>query len=156
MTYITRWNPRSPRRILQEFDRLFDDMLTLREQAGEVSSSWDMAVDVAEQDDMYLVKASVPGINPDDIEVTVTDSVLTIKGETVAEQEVNEGAYHLRERRHGQFSRSITLPAQVNTDAIEATCQNGVLTLHIPKSEAVKPKRIVVKTDEKVIEAQLE
>lgn len=154
MTYLTRWNSRSPRRVLAEFDRLFDDMLTMREQVADSPPAWNMAIDVAETEAAYVVEASVPGINPDDIEITLADNTLTITGETNVTNEHEEEKFYLRERRVGRFSRSITLPLQINADAIEANCENGVLTLTVPKAEAVKPQRIIIKSNQKVIEGE--
>ena len=154
MTYLTRWNARSPRRVLAEFDRLFDEMLSMREQVADMPAAWNMAVDVAETEDAYLVEASVPGIDPDNIEITFAENTLSINGETSVETEHDEEKFFLRERRVGKFARSITLPTQINADAIEAACENGVLTLTIPKAEAVKPQRIMIKNKQNVIEGE--
>jgi HSP20 family protein len=80
------------------------------------------------------------------VEITLADNVLTIKGETKQESDTTEKNYHVRERHYGSFMRSVTLPIAVNADKIEATHENGVLTLHLPKTEAAQPKRISVKT----------
>jgi HSP20 family protein len=124
-------------------DESFSDMPTMWQRGNGQSNS--LALDVAEQDDKFVVKASVPGINPEDIEVTFSDGVLTIKGETKADHEVKEENYHLRERRYGSFMRRITLPTNVDAEKIDATNENGVLTLTLPKAEEVKPRRIEVK-----------
>ena len=107
--------------------------------------------DVAAPIDMYqtdtdvVVKAALPGIKPEEIDITITGDTLTIKGETKAEEEVKQESYFCREHRYGAFSRSVSLPAGVKTDKTEADIDNGVLTLTIPKSEQVKPKQIKVK-----------
>jgi len=106
---------------------------------------WALALDVAETEDKFIVKASLPGINPDDLDITFTDNVLTIKGEIKEEQDIEEGKYHLRERRYGMFQRSIALPVPVDSNKIEAVYKDGVLTLSIPKVEEIKPKKISVK-----------
>jgi HSP20 family protein len=132
----------------QMMDRIFDeDMLRLtggwdRGGGGEVAS---LALDVAEKDDAYVVKASLPGVNPDDVDITLADNVLTIRGETKQDQEIKQENYHLRERRFGTFMRSVTLPNAVDADKIEAVNENGVLTLILPKAESVKPRKIEVK-----------
>jgi HSP20 family protein len=123
-------------------DRLFDSAFvgpsfTWQPEAG-------LALDVTETTDDYLVKASVPGVNPDDIEVTYNNNVLTIKGETKVEKDVEEKQYLLHERRYGSFSRSFSLPSNIKADAIQASYENGVLTLRLPKAEEAKPKRIPV------------
>jgi HSP20 family protein len=112
-------------------------------------------LDVAETEEEYLVKASVPGINPDDLDITFTDKILTIKGEYKEEEEKEDVHYHLRERRFGSFSRRLRLPNTIKSDAIEAKYEDGVLVLHLPKTEEVKPKRITVQNGETpVLEGQ--
>lgn len=154
MTELIRWNPWERRSLINEVDRLFDDMLTRMERPFDGARAWGLAVDVAEQDEGFIVKASIPGVAPEDVEITLSDNVLTIKGEVKEESQIDQEHYHLRERRYGQFMRAITLPAQVDADKIEATSENGVLTLNLPKAEAIKPKRIAVKTAANVIEGQ--
>ncbi len=122
-------------------DRTMDD--SLQEWAG--SFNWAVPLDVIEKEDKFLVKASMAGIKPEDLEITYNENTLTIKGEIKEENETEkEGHYHLRERRYGSFSRSITLPT-VDPDKIEAETVDGVLVLHLPKREEVKPKRIEIK-----------
>jgi HSP20 family protein len=95
---------------------------------------------------MFTVKASLPGIKPEDLNVTLEDNVLTVQGEIKEDETIEEETYHLRERRYGSFSRSLRFPVPVNAGQIEAAYENGVLTLSIPKAEEVKPKRIEIKT----------
>jgi len=141
---LTRWDPFREMFTLQKsMDRLFDRALR-DESTWSAPVVWDLALDVAETKGEFIVKASIPGINPDDLEVTFTDNLLTIKGETKEEKEVKEEQYHLRERRYGAFSRSITLPNKVRSDSIEASYEAGVLTLKLPKIEEVKPKKIAI------------
>jgi len=130
------------------FDRLFDETFFSRQADFESQLSWSPLLDVAETGDEYLVKASLPGIEPDDLEITYNDNVLIIKGETQAEREVEEQRYHLRERRSGSFSRSLSLPSTIDADHIQASYTAGVLTLHLPKLEEAKPKRIQVRSGE--------
>ncbi len=103
-----------------------------------------LPLDVVETNEGFVVKASLPGALPDNFEITLTDNVLTIKAETGSTQEFEAAQYHLRERRHGRFERSITLPTPVKSDAITADYVDGVLTLDVPKAEEVKPKKIAV------------
>jgi HSP20 family protein len=114
-----------------------------------------LALDIAESENEYVVKTSLPGINLNDLEITYSNNTLTIKGEVREEQELEEARYHLRERSYGSFARSITLPAGVESDKIEANYEAGVLTLRLPKAEEIKPKRIAIKAgdSQKVIEA---
>lgn len=138
MTKVVRWTPMNPVNLFNEFDRLFE------RPATRSTNDWSIALDVAENDDAYMVKATVPGINPDDIEIVLEDDVLSLKGEILRDEEGEDVKYHVRERRYGSFSRSIRFPTTVNGDAVEATYNNGVLSLNIPKAEAVKPKRITI------------
>lgn len=146
-TTLTRWEPfREMATLRNAMDRFFDEPIF---EAPRLWSSrldeFALAVDVSEEDDAYIVKASVPGVDPDDVEVTLTDNVLTMKGESREDKEVDEKDYHLRERRFGSFSRSLTLPMSIEEGKVEATHDNGVLTLRLPKSEEVKPKKIAIK-----------
>ena len=152
MTRLMRWNPaREMMSLRNEFDRLFENFMDLPQFHENRGLDWGLALDVAENDNNYTIKASVPGINPDDIDITLTDNVLTIKGEFKEENTVEEEKCHLRERRSGSFGRSVTLPVSVNADAVEANYDNGVLTLTIPKAEEVKPKRISIKANQPVV-----
>ncbi len=150
---LTRWDPfQEMLNLRRTVDRLFDNSSPDNWQ----SMQWGLAVDVVENKDDFILKASVPGINPDDLDVSYADDTLTIKGEIKADNEVKNEQYHLRERRYGTFARSITLPVKVKGDSIEANYQNGVLTLRLPKAEEVKPKRISIKvSDEKMIEGKV-
>ncbi len=147
MTTLVRWNPRNEMMSLRnEINRLFSQAFEegpLTE--WQPSTNWGLALDVAENDDAFVVTASVPGMKPDDLDITISDNVLTIKGEYKVDETIEEEKYHIRERRHGSFGRSISLPVSVNADGVEANYENGVLTLSVPKAEEVKPRRIAVK-----------
>lgn len=138
MTKIVRWNRVDPLNIFDEFERVFNRPVMR-------SNDWTVALDVSETDDLYTVKASLPGVSPDDVELTLEDNVLTIKGEMKSDETVEEAKYHVRERRYGSFSRSIRFPVMVDSNGVGATYENGVLTLSVPKAEEVKPKRIEIK-----------
>ena len=152
---LTRWDPfQEMLNLRRTVDRLFDNVSTDHELAQP--SLWGLAVDVVENKDDFIIKASVPGINPDDLDISYADDTLTIKGEIKSDNEVKENQYHLRERRYGSFTRSISLPTKIKGDAIEASYQNGVITLRLPKAEEVKPKRIAIKVgDQKMIEGKI-
>lgn len=152
---LTRWDPLREMMIIRKsMDRAFDRENTLA-PAGWKSFTWSVALDVAESDDEFVVKASLPGIAPDDLEITFNDDKLTIQGEVKEEKEIEEAHYHLRERRYGSFSRSIKLPSGIDADHIEANYESGVLELHLPKVEEVKPKKISISTSsQKVIESK--
>jgi len=103
------------------------------------------ALDVYQTPSEVVVKAALPGVKPEEVDITISGDVLTIKGETKAEQEVKREDYLCQEHRYGAFTRSITLPSALNTEKAEATFEDGVLTLSIPRTEEAKPKAIKVK-----------
>lgn len=141
MNNLVRWNPYRLN-IFDEFDRLFE---SLPMQA--TNTSWGVAIDVMETDDHYMVKASVPGLSADDLDLTIEDNVLTLRGEVKEDETTENGQYHVRERRYGTFSRRVRFPVAVNADSVEATYENGILTLSVPKAEEVKPRKIEVKVN---------
>jgi HSP20 family protein len=128
-------------------DRLFEESVVRPGGAALAPrATGTLAVDVYETDEDVVVKASVPGVDPEDLDISITGDTLTIKGETRAEEEVEEENYVYRERRYGAFSRSMTIPTSVRADEADAEFDDGVLTLRLPKTEEVKPKTIKVKT----------
>src|SRR5512135_150321 len=143
---ITRWEPFNEMVSLRDaVNQLFQDSFI---RPGSGLMPFDMtqpAVDVIENKNEIIVKASLPGIKPDDIDITLTGDQLTLKGETKSEQKIEEGNYVRQERRFGAFQRTVTLPTSVVSDKAKAEFENGVLTLTLPKSEDVKPKTIKVK-----------
>ena len=106
---------------------------------------WDVPLDVEDGAEQIVIRASLPGVTPEETQVTIDDGVLTIRADANAEREAHDGTYLVRERRTGSFSRSIRLPDVVDADKAESTYQNGVLTISLPKDEAKKPKQIEVK-----------
>jgi HSP20 family protein len=112
------------------------------------------AVDVVEQDQAYLVRAEIPGIAPNEIEVQVENDVLTLRGERKAEKEENRDGYRRVERSYGSFSRSFVLPKGTNVEAIEARAEHGVLSISIPKVPAATPRKVEVKTGSLVDKAK--
>ena len=153
---LTRWDPfQDMLKLRNAVDRMFEDVYS-GESGLTRPSTWGLALDVAENEDEFVVKASLPGIKAEDIEITYTENTLTIKGEVQQDKEINESQYHMRERRYGNFSRSITLPSKVKTESIEANYEDGVLTVHMPKAEEVKPKRISIKASSpQIIEGEV-
>lgn len=145
MNKVVRWTPIRNANLLEEFDRLFDAPLSNTRTVWNASRNWGLAVDVVENEDAFTVKASVPGISADDLDLTFEDNTLVIKGEMAADEEKEGETFHIRERRTGSFSRRVRFPVEVNGDAIAANYENGVLVLTLPKAEEVKPKRIEVK-----------
>jgi HSP20 family protein len=127
----------------REMDRMFNGVT----QGVDTSVSGYMPADVIENDNELRFAIDVPGLDPDNISVTVENNVLTVSGERAWEYEEGkpDGEYHLFERRYGRFERSFALPQRVNAEQIDATVDNGVLTILLPKLEEAKPRKIAVK-----------
>ena len=146
MSNIIRWEPAREMMTLREaMDRLFDDAFT--RPLSLSGNTWSIpAVDMYQTDNEVVVKAALPGIKADEVQINVTGEVLTLKGETKQENETKEKAYHIREQRWGAFERSLVLPTEVVADKAKADFENGILTITLPKAEEVKPKSISIKT----------
>ena len=148
MTEATRWDPISDILSLRQVvDRLFEESLARAgwTQPMTRERTLRLPVDAYTTADEVVVIASIPGVDPQDVEITLEGETLTIQGELPAPREdVN---YILQERPYGKFARTLALNVPVDVDAAEATFQNGVLTLRIPKAEVVRPKTIKVKTE---------
>jgi len=141
---LTRWEPAREMMTLREaMDRLFDDAYT---HPFSMRDGWSVpVVDMYQTDDEIVVKASLPGIKADEVQINITGDVLTLKGEVRHEEEKNDKAWHIREQRWGSFQRSVALPTNVVSDKAQAEFENGILTITLPKAEEVKPKTITVK-----------
>ena len=128
------------------FDRVFDDFFypVHREDGEPVLMNWKPSVDIYDNDDNFVIKAELPGVDKKDISVDVDGRFLTLKGERSSENEVKEEKYHRRERAYGRFERVFTLPMEVDPDKIKADYEDGVLKIDIPKPEKQKPKQITV------------
>jgi HSP20 family protein len=145
MASLIKWEPLSDLVSLRDaMDRLFEDSFVRMRGLPAVFGTEPLALDIYETADSVVVKSGVPGVKPEDIDITITGDVLTIKGETKTEEKVEKGNYIRQERRCGAFQRSVQLPGSLVTDKAKAGFENGVLTLTIPKSEKSKPKTIKV------------
>lgn len=133
-------------RLRREIDRLFEDPFSLLTPNTSFFQNWTPAVDIFDDKDRYIVKAELPGMRQEDIDVSLDGNTLTISGERKHEQEKREEESYRSERYFGRFQRSITLPTEVQANKIEASYKDGVLTITLPKSEDSKPKQIPVKT----------
>jgi HSP20 family protein len=148
LTNWPEWGWRSPfdelERIRREMDRLTQGLAQgwLRERGAGVFP----LVNITEDADRYYVRAELPGVKADDLDLSATANSITISGERKITDESNNARYHRRERDAGRFSRIITLPDRINADGIDATCNNGVLTITVPKAEESKPRQISVKS----------
>jgi HSP20 family protein len=135
----------------------YRDMLSLRDAMDQLfdqsfirpymtdGAGFGLSVDVRAEGDDYVITAAVPGLKPEDLNVEVLGDTVVLKGELKQEREENEKSYLLRERRYGRFSRSITLPTVLNAGKADASIENGVLTLRVPKADEAKPKAISIK-----------
>ena len=151
---LVRWNPARDLAtwpsdlfgIQREMNRLFDNFFRgdVRDEDSALMA-WTPAVDIAEHDDEYLVKVELPGVNKEDVKITLESNILTIRGEKKQEKETKKENYHRIERNYGSFQRSFTLPTVVKSDKIDAVYKDGVLSISLPKAEEAKPKQIEVK-----------
>lgn len=129
-----------------QINRLFQESFGTGSEEGNLTT-WAPAVDIHETEHELVVKADLPDINPQDLDIRVENNILTIRGERKFEKKVDEKNYLRVERAYGAFSRSFSLANTVNTEAIKADYKNGVLTLSIPKREEAKPKQIKVNVE---------
>ena len=147
MTMLTRWEPfREMRRLHDLLDRSMDDAW-LRQGRGDGELEGPAPIDVYETQEDVVVKAVMPGVKADEISIAVDRDVLTLRGETKSEIEEQDEArnYHYREIRYNRYGRSLRLPTLVDSDKAKAEFEDGILTLTLPKAEAVKPRTITVK-----------
>ena len=146
MSNLMRWEPAREMMTLREaMDRLFDDAFT---RPLSIRDGWSLttpAINMFQTDNEVVVKASIPGIKAEEVQINVTGDVLTLKGEVNQEEERNDRAWHIREQRFGSFERSVPLPTAVKSDRAEAVFENGILTITLPKADEVKPRTINIK-----------
>jgi HSP20 family protein len=150
MTTMMRWDPFQDLRSAQDETAQMSPMLahalglhTQRDNGR--ATAWAPALDISERKDAYLVTVELPGLKPEDLDITMEDGLLTIQGERQFTAESSEQQFHRVERRYGAFRRAITLPAHVLAERIEASFEDGVLQILVPKAEEAKPKRIQVR-----------
>ena len=150
----TQWDPfqdlRSAQDEMAQMSPVLAHALGLHGQqqgSGQATTTaWAPALDISERKDAYLVTVELPGVKADDLQITLEDGLLTIQGERHVANDASEQQFHRVERRYGAFRRSITLPAHVMAEGIEASAEDGVLQILVPKMEEAKPKRIQVRT----------
>ncbi len=155
---LRRWEPfRELRQMQENMDRLWRSFSPGGGETGNVEN-WAIPLDVVQQGDNFIVKASVPGVNPEDIDVSIENDVLTIKGQTKEEREHQEGNYLMRERRSGSFYRALRLPDTVDSDKAQPHYESGVLSITFPRMESKKPKRLQItrgqRSEGQIIEGQ--
>ena len=154
MRGMNRWEQpsRGATTLQEQFNRVFGDAVGRTDEESNLTP-WAPAVDIYETEQELVVKADLPEVNPQDLDIRVENNILTIRGERKFENKVNEENYLRVERAYGSFSRSFSLANSVKSDAIKADYQNGVLTLSIPKREEAKPKQIKVNVGKPAIAA---
>src|SRR5215213_146799 len=154
MATMTRWDPFQDLRDAQEEMAQMAQMsprlahalgLHSQPQGSATTTAWAPALDISERKDAYLVTVELPGVEAEDLDITLEDGLLTIQGERQFAHDSSEQQFHRVERRYGAFRRSITLPAQVQAEQIEASFDNGVLQIVVPKMEEATPKRIQIR-----------
>src|SRR5918995_1063506 len=152
MATMMRWDPfqdlRSAQDEMAQMSPMLAHALGLHAQQGNertMTSAWAPALDISERKDAYLVNVELPGLKPEDLDITMEDGLLTIQGERHFTHDSSEQQFHRVERRYGAFRRSITLPAHVMAEGIQASADNGVLQILVPKAEEATPKRIQVR-----------
>lgn len=147
-TAISRWDPTTDITSMRNMmDRLFEGSFgrfpAFRPASEELGAAA-LGLDVYETNDALVVKAAIPGVNPQDLDIAVEDDVLTIKGEFKQESSSDENQYHRRELRYGSFERSLRLPPTVDAERAEATFENGMLKLEVPKKAEAKARSIKI------------
>ena len=152
---IVRWNPETRtrtwdpfselERLSQRIERLFEEMLPVRREDGQVERVWAPSVDVYETDRAFMVEVDLPGLKKEDVKITVENNTLTITGERKWKKEVNDENVHRQERFYGKFVRSFILPDNVDRDNISASFEDGVLTIEIPKRDREERKVVKIK-----------
>lgn len=142
---LTRWDPfHDLVRIQERMNRLFEDSMRRPgpENEGLATGTWSPSVDIYETPEHIVLLADLPGVERSDIEIRVENNTLTLRGERRMTKDVQQESYHRVERAYGVFSRSFSLPATVDQDNIKAEHKNGILEVHLPKTEGARPKRI--------------
>jgi HSP20 family protein len=151
MTTMMRWDPfqdlRSAQDEMAQMSPMLAHALGLHAQQRDDgrATAWAPALDISERKDAYLVTVELPGLKPEDLDITMEDGLLTIQGERQFTTESSEQQFHRVERRYGSFRRAITLPAHVMAEGIQASFEDGVLQILVPKAEEATPKRIQVR-----------
>lgn len=143
---IIRWDPfRDLATLRERMNRLFEEAYTSRgEEKDMVASTWNPSVDIYEKENELVLKAELPGIDENDIEIKIEDNTITLKGDRKFEKETKEENYHRIERSYGSFYRSFTLPRNIDQDKIRAESENGILKVTMPKKAELKPKKVKI------------
>ena len=147
MMNLVKWNPwREMPTIQNRINRMFDDPFFRfgRWTDDDSMGMWNPIVDLYEEDDHFVIKAELPGVDKNNIKVDLKDRVLTLSGERNYDNEVKEENYYRKERSYGKFQRAFRLPADVDSDKIRAEFKDGVLQVEVPKPEKIKAKQVTI------------
>jgi HSP20 family protein len=139
---LVKWNPN--RSLLNLAEGLFDDFFGADRMLSRTDGVWYPAVDIKEDKDTYKVVMELPGLSKDDVQISLEDGVLIVKGEKKSESEEKEGDYHYYERRFGKFERMFRINSEIKQDQVEASFKDGILSIDLPKTETAKPKQIAI------------
>ena len=153
---IVRWEPiRELSSLQSDMNRFFDAMFQAPAGGGQAAQlrRWTPAMDLAETEDAFVLRADLPGVSEEDVSIELEDTVLTVSGERKSDHENKGEGYYRVERAFGAFSRSLTLPKGVDAEAIAAQFTDGVLEVRIPKPEQRKPRRIAINGEPRELEA---
>ncbi|OFW33993.1 MAG: hypothetical protein A2074_06205 [Candidatus Aquicultor primus] len=146
MTELRRWDPwRELSRVQDDLSNMFERTFGSERRERLMLSHWMPDVDIYEKDNKIYIRMDISEIKPEDIDISIVDNTMKIKGERKMTEEVKEENYYRMERRYGSFERMIELPVSVKMDDIEATYKNGVLQVELPKAEEAKAKEIKIK-----------
>ncbi len=146
---ITRWDPFSQMMSLrQAMDSLFQDAWVRPGFGGMIqgATTGTLPLDMYETNDELVVTATLPGLKPEELDISIQGDVLRIQGEVKRDESIKNEQFHRQEREYGRFYRELALPVSVKSDAVDARFENGILTLHLPKAEEAKPRRIQVRS----------
>jgi len=144
---ITRFDPfRQVYRLQDRMNRIFEDALGRSVDDTDLFvGTWTPAVDILETENELVLRAELPGMNSEDVDIRIENNTLTLRGERKFESKVDKVNFHRRERVYGEFSRSFTLPSTVEQEKVSAEFKDGILQLTLPKKEETKPKQITIK-----------
>ena len=145
MAALVRWDPGRELDALQsDVSRVFDTFFGTRSGNGVATRRWVPAMDLVEEDEHLVLRADLPGLTEEDVNIEVKDGVLTVSGERRAEEKTEDKGYHRVERAYGSFSRSLSIPEGIDPEQVSAEFDNGVLEVRIPKPEERKPHRVQI------------
>lgn len=143
---LSVWNPF---REMEQMEQMMNESFMrpmMRRRLPDEEYMWAPAMEMFEKDNTFVIRMEIPGVRPEDVDISMSGDTLTIKGERKPQEDIKEEEYQLCEVCYGSFTRSITLPESVNADKIEANFENGILDLRIPKAEEIKPKQIKIQS----------